>query len=131
MELFSHITIGVNDLDRSKIFYDAVLSKLDVNRHSDGETFAGYGEAGITGKNSLWILKPNDGNEAKGGNGANIAFLARSRQMVDAFYSTAIDLGAKSDGAPGIRKEAHENFYACYVIDFDGNKLVAVCHDPE
>ncbi|NNC38073.1 MAG: VOC family protein [Hyphomonadaceae bacterium] len=136
--MFSHITIGVNDLAHSISFYDVILSQLGLERHSTEESFAGYGEVTSdneepdnTGVNSLWIMKPSNGKEAKGGNGTNIALLAESRDQVDAFYTAAINLGAINDGAPAIRNDAHDNFYACYVIDFDGNKLVAVCHKRE
>lgn len=138
MSIFSHITIGVNDLQRSIRFYDAVLSTLFLARHSEGESFAGFGiipEKGQkpdnTGANSLWILKPANGEAATGGNGTNIALLAKTRHQVNTFFAKAIELGAISDGAPGIRSDAHDNFYACYVIDFDGNKIAVVCHKPE
>lgn len=125
------MTIGTSDLEKSIRFYDGLMSILGHQRHSTTETYAGYGEPGVTGKNCLWIMKPYDGEPASGGNGANIAFLAESRATVDTFYHLALKLGAKDDGAPGIRKEMHKKFYATYIIDLDGNKIVAVCHDPE
>jgi hypothetical protein len=35
---------------------------------------------------------------------------------------------AADEGAPGVHEEVHENFYACYIRDLDGNKIVAACH---
>jgi hypothetical protein len=35
---------------------------------------------------------------------------------------------AADEGAPGVREEVHENFYACYIRDLGGNKIVAACH---
>jgi len=127
--MFSHVTIGVNNLEESIKLYDEIMETLGHHRHSISKTFAGYGKPGITGEDSIWILKPSNGKPASGGNGTNIALLAPSRKAVDEFHTKAIELGAIDDGAPGIRKEAHDNFYAAYVIDFDGNKLVAVYHD--
>ena len=128
--MFSHITIGVNDLDASMAFYDAVMAVLGYDRHSEGESFAGYGPAGNSefGTNSLWILKPHNGERASGGNGTNIALIAPDRKCVREFHRVALQMGGKDDGRPGIREEAHLNFYAGYIVDLDGNKLVVVCH---
>jgi len=131
--MFSHIMLGVNDIERAIEFYDKVMSILGYKRQSSGETFAGYGakEDIGTGINCLWIGQPFNGAPASSGNGTNIAFLARERSIVDLFHKTAIELGSVNEGDPGIRGEAHANFYAAYVRDPDGNKLVVVCHEPE
>jgi catechol 2,3-dioxygenase-like lactoylglutathione lyase family enzyme len=128
--MFSHITIGVNDLEKSILFYDEVLLTIAQKRHSTGHRYAGYGEENETGENSLWILKPFNNQPATGGNGTNIALLAPDRNSVDGFHAKAMELGAIDDGKPSVRAEAHGNFYAAYIIDFDGNKIVAVCHKP-
>ena len=131
--MFSHVTLGVNDLDASIVFYDGVMKVLGYERHSRCESFAGYGRTddAMSEINSLWILKPANGKPASGGNGTNIAFNAPDRKTVREFHRVAIKLGGTDDGLPGIREEAHTNFYAAYVIDLDGNKLVAVCHRDE
>jgi hypothetical protein len=49
---------------------------------------------------------------------------------VDAFYQQAIALGAKDDGKPGLRPHYHSNYYAAFVIDPDGYRIEAVCHQP-
>ena len=130
--MFSHITLGTNSLEKSMAFYDALMPLIGYQRSHSGDTFAGYGEKkdSDTGKNHLWIVKPFDGKPATHGNGTNIAFDVSRRNLVDLFYKTALSLGASDDGEPGIRQEAHDNFYACYVLDPDGNKLVCVCHQP-
>ena len=43
------------------------------------------------------------------------------------FYEKAINSGGVCDGAPGLR-DVHPNFYAAYLLDPTGNKLVVVCH---
>ncbi|MDH3997577.1 MAG: VOC family protein [Desulfuromonadales bacterium] len=131
--MFSHITLGTNNLHKAIAFYDEVMSILGYSRQSTGETFAGYGDKENihTGVNCLWIGKPINGEPATSGNGVNIALSATTRATVDAFYQKALELGGADEGMPGIREEAHPNFYAAYVRDLDGNKLVAVCHRPE
>lgn len=129
--MFSHVMLGAKDLDKSIRFYDLVMPILGYSRQATGESFAGYGsKVDIpTGINCLWIGKPIDGNEASAGNGVNIAFNAATREQVNDFYAAAISAEAIDEGEPGIRKEAHPNFYAAYVRDPTGNKLVVVCHD--
>ena len=131
--MFSHVTLGVNDLEAAVVFYDGVMRVLGYERHSRGESFAGYGHPGDAklGVNSLWILIPIDGGPASGGNGTNIAFNVQERKTVREFHSRAIELGGTDEGQPGVREEAHANFYAGYIKDLDGNKLVAVCHLAE
>ena len=128
--MYSHITLGVNDLQRSINFYDGLMSILGYKRHHSSDDFAGYGDLkdASKGNNFLWILRPINGEPASAGNGTNIAFDASSRDVVDEFYNKAMELGGVDEGGPGIRAEAHENFYATYVRDPDGNKLVCVCH---
>ncbi|MEF1185011.1 VOC family protein, partial [Vibrio sinaloensis] len=45
---------------------------------------------------------------------------------VDAFYQSAIELGAQCQGKPGLRPEYGDTYYAAYVKDLDGNKIEAV-----
>ncbi len=131
--MFSHITLGTNDLKRAIRFYDGVMAVLGYKKHSTDDTFAGYGDPDDAnlGVNSLWILIPADGQPATSANGMNVAFLANAREEVNEFHRKALELGGVDEGKPGIREEAHPNFYAGYVRDPDGNKLVVVCHRPD
>jgi hypothetical protein len=47
-----------------------------------------------------------------------------------ALQTEAIAQGGTDEGAPGIRSHYHPNYYAAYVLDLDGYKLEAVCHEP-
>jgi len=41
------------------------------------------------------------------------------------------ELATRGDnGAPGVRKEYHPNYYGAFIIDPDGNNIEAVCHNP-
>ena len=55
------------------------------------------------------------------------AFVAESRVQVDAFHAAALAAGGTDEGAPGLRPQYHEDYYAAYVRDPDGNKIQAVC----
>jgi predicted lactoylglutathione lyase len=59
-----------------------------------------------------------------------VALAAETRADVDAFHAAAIAAGAVDEGKPGLRSY-HAHFYAAYVCDLDGNKLSAVCENPE
>jgi catechol 2,3-dioxygenase-like lactoylglutathione lyase family enzyme len=132
MSVFSHVTVGSNDMPRSRGFYDQVLGTLGLKRLADyGDEAIGYGREGIdTERYPFWVLKPYDRGRATSGNGWHCAFLAPDRAAVDAFHALALKLGGSDEGQPGLRPDYHANYYAAYVRDPDGNKLQAVCHDP-
>tara|TARA_R110002072_G_scaffold223678_1_gene380706 strand:+ start:1724 stop:2116 length:393 start_codon:yes stop_codon:yes gene_type:complete len=128
--MFSHVMLGTNNLSESMAFYDQVMPILGYSRESTGEAFAGYGSKCdiSTGINCLWIGSPFNGEAASPGNGINVALLATTREQVNKFHEVALKFGGADEGAPGIREEAHSNFYAAYVRDPTGNKVVVVCH---
>lgn len=129
--MFSHVSIGTNNLAKAIEFYDQVMPLLGYARESNGDTYAGYGlkENIMTGKNCLWVGNPFNGESASSGNGISIALLADSRAIVESVHAKALEIGAENEGDPGIREEAHPNFYAAYFRDLDGNKMVVVCHE--
>ncbi|ARN73843.1 VOC family protein [Oceanicoccus sagamiensis] len=129
--MLSHVTLGVNNIEESTKFYDAVMETIGYQRGSCGESWVGYGD--ISGKciDTLWLLTPANGEAATSGNGTNVGLVAPTRESVDKFYNTALANGGVDEGAPGIRAVNHPNFYAAYVRDLDGNKLLAVCHEAE
>ena len=127
--MFSHIMLGTNDLVASRRFYDAVMPTLGCACHDAGDSYAGYGlqEHMGSGQNCLWLGLPADGKAATCGNGTNVALLAETREQVDRFYAAALAAGALDEGAPGL-PDVHPHFYAAYIRDPDGHKLVVVCH---
>jgi len=129
--MLSHVILGVEDVTRAVAFYDAALGALGYGRRWIGESGAGYGTHDELGIDTFWLTKPIDGRPATVGNGTNVAFIAPNRGAVRDFYELALALGGTSEGEPGIREEAHPNFYATYVRDLDGHKIVAVCHQGE
>jgi predicted lactoylglutathione lyase len=50
---------------------------------------------------------------------------------VDAFYSAALAAGGQDNGAPGLRNQYSEHYYAAFVLDPDGHNIEVVCHRPE
>lgn len=126
--MFSHVTIGSNDLSKAKPFYDSLLKPLGLMRHMDFPNAVGYGPAG--GRPQLWVLNPLDRKAATAGNGITIGLEAADRAAVDAAHKAAMAAGGKDEGAPGIRAHYHPNYYGAYLRDLDGNKICVVCHKP-
>ena len=124
-----YVTIGSNNLERAQVFYDAALAPLGLKRRKQDDVEIGY-DAENDSRCRLWVVTPHDRNAATIGNGSMVALDAESRADVDAFYKAALAHGGTDEGAPGLRP-FHENFYAAYVRDPDGNKLSAVCERPE
>lgn len=121
--MLDHVTIGVNDIGRSKAFYDRALRPLGVERlYAEGEIFAGYG---ANRKAFFWISLRNQPQT-----GAHIAFVGQDREAVDAFYAEALKAGGKDNGRPGLRPHYHRNYYGAFILDPDGHNIEAVCHLP-
>jgi catechol 2,3-dioxygenase-like lactoylglutathione lyase family enzyme len=124
--MFSHVTVGTNDFDRSVAFYDHVMATLGQKQLFSVDGAAAYGEDMKSPK--TFVVYPFDKGKATPGNGMHIAYLAPSRTAVDAFHAAALEMGGSSEGEPGLRAHYHPNYYGAYVRDPDGNKLQAVCH---
>ena len=125
--MIDHLGISVRDHEESKAFYDAALAPLGigvamaVSKEESGAP-SDYTGFGSNGKPYFWI------GEGTVGSGMHLAFVAPTREAVDAFYRTAMASGAKDNGPPGIRAHYHPNYYGAFVIDVNGVNLEAVCH---
>ena len=136
--MLDHLGIDVGDIARSTDFYLRALAPLgygivmEVGAAETGRGAAvGFGVPGgkpedfQSGKPSFWI-----GEGERVGAHVHVAFLAKSRAGVDAFYRAALAAGAMDNGPPGLRPHYHANYYGAFVLDPDGNNIEAVCHAP-
>ncbi len=123
--MFDHVKFGVRDYAASKAFYVAALAPLGVVAGSEGVPTYGIEFVG-NGVPSLCLFQ-TDEQPAH----LHIAFMARTRAQVDAFYRAALAAGGKDNGAPGVRPNYSANYYAAFVIDPDGHNIEAVCHAAE
>lgn len=118
--------LGVNDLEVSKKFYDALLGTLGIN-------------PGIANKNryfyrsptgSFMISTPINGQPATRGNGSTLGFAAKSPEQGEAFHAVGIANGGTTcEEPPGFRDGQMGKLYLAYLRDPDGNKICAV-HRP-
>lgn len=120
--MFDHVKFGVSDFEVSKTFYLNALEPLGIKLVSEGSPDYGV-ELSIDDQSSLCLFQ-SDEKPAH----LHIAFVAETRQQVDAFYHQALDAGGKDNGAPGLRAHYHANYYAAFVIDPDGHNIEVVCH---
>ena len=127
--MISHITLGTNDAERSKAFYERTLSPLGLVKVADGSDHFAYA-ASEDDLPWLYVVPPFDGARASFGNGTHVALLAPSRAAVRAFHEAALAAGGQDEGEPGLRPQYSEHYYGAYVRDPDGNKLQAVCYAP-
>ena len=121
--MIDHVTANVGDVDEAKRFYEQALAPLGYSVQMEFPGAAGFGSG--EGIPDFWIGSSPDRGAA------HVAFNAKDRAGVDSFYEAATAAGGKDNGAPGVRAHYHENYYAAYVHDADGNNIEAVCHTPE
>jgi len=122
--MIGYVTVGTNDLEKAKAFYDSLLGELGGKRTMtmDRMQFYGAGNGPMVA-----VCKPYDEMPATGGNGTMISLSAASREAVDKVHAKALAGGAKDEGAPGLRGDT---FYGGYFRDLDGNKLCVFTMKP-
>lgn len=116
-----HLSLGTNDFDRAAAFYDRVMPTIGARKVMSFPGAAAYGKQFP----EFWIQTPLDRDTAATGNGTHVAFIATSREAVDAFHAAALDAGGTDDGPPGPRAEYGPDYYCCFVRDPDGHKIEA------
>ena len=116
--MIGYTTLGTNDLERARAFYDAALAPLGGRRTLSYERSTYYGNP--TRGAMLGITLPFDRDAASVGNGVMVALAAASPAEVDRVHAAALAAGATCEGPPGQRMD---KFYGAYFRDLDGNKL--------
>lgn len=120
--MIDHVSVKVSDYNASREFFEKVLAPLGFELVMEfGGEAAGFGR---DGQAQFWVV------DGEAGGPIHIAFKAPDRFAVDAFHKAAIESGATDNGGPGLREHYHENYYAAFVLDNDGNNVEAVCHVP-
>jgi catechol 2,3-dioxygenase-like lactoylglutathione lyase family enzyme len=123
--VLDHLGIQCADVERAAAFYDSVLAPLGAKRLMDFGQFIGYGIE----KPDFWLgpvvpeIEPN--------RELHVAFAARDRATVDAFFTAAVAIGAEVLHEPRLWPEYHPDYYGAFVRDPDGNNVEAVCHRAE
>ena len=125
--MIDHLSITVADLDRSALFYGAVMTALGYPEVTRTERSIGCGvrcSAEVLGGSYISIVA----SERVVADRRHWCFKAPNRAAIDRFHRDAIAAGGRDDGAPGLRPHYHPHYYAAFVLDPDGNRIEAVCH---
>ncbi len=122
--MFGPITLGSNDIERSRRFYDAVLGALGASEGTDdprGRIIYSHGGS------RLIVTKPLNSQPATAANGNTITLILDNPAMVDAWHRVGVAHGGTQiEDPPGIREYASGQVYNAYLRDPDGHKLCAL-----
>jgi catechol 2,3-dioxygenase-like lactoylglutathione lyase family enzyme len=113
--LIDHIGLNVRDIEAARRFYAGALAPFGLSLTDAGPDFY---------VDEIWVAQVDD-NFTK----LHLAFQAKDRDQVHAFYDAALAAGGRDNGAPGERSY-HPGYYAAFVLDPDGNNVEAVFHGP-
>jgi catechol 2,3-dioxygenase-like lactoylglutathione lyase family enzyme len=119
--VIDHVSIAVSDLVAAMRFYEPTLAPLGYAKLEVRAATVGFGKRYA----DFWInlrmpLPPAPSS------GAHVALRAASTAAVDAFHAAALAAGGSCDGAPGLRPQHGEKYYAAFIRDPDGNRIEAV-----
>jgi len=126
--MIDHTSIAVRDLKKGEAFYAALLAPLGLAKLREWPDAAiGFGKK----YPEFWINRRAAMDRVADDSGVHICLRAPSAKAVDAFHAAALKAGGTSDGAPGVRPEYHQTYYAAFIRDPDGNRIEAVTFLPE
>ena len=125
--MFDHLGLPVSDLEQARRFYEQALQPLGIKVAKAYPDAVGLA-AGVDRRDEqqLWLTLADHAPTP-----LHLAFAASRRAQVDAFHRAALAAGARDNGAPGLRPQYHDDYYAAFVIGPDGHNLEAVCHLPQ
>ena len=130
MQLLDHVSIAVRDIEGAKRFYKAALGALGAIVAYERADAVGFGERnrpGDAGHTYISVFRSDASvPDAK----RHWCFRASSAAQVRAFHAAGLAAGGRDEGAPGIRSY-HPKYFAAFLLDPDGNKIEAVCHQGD
>jgi catechol 2,3-dioxygenase-like lactoylglutathione lyase family enzyme len=112
--VIDHLTIRASDREASERFYDTVLPIVGVTKDYSDDEGAEWGDFGLYGPAQVATQR------------LHVAFVAASRDEVDAFWRLGVKAGYRDAGRPGLRPRYAEDYYGAFLLDPDGNSVEAV-----
>ena len=117
--VFDHVKISVVDAVASIGFYKTVLETLAIPPLWETDRGAQFA--------NLVVFEGDPSGPV------HIAFVAATRDEVDAFHRAGINAGFRDNGAPGVREQYSSDdagrYYAAFLFDPDGNNVEAVVRE--
>jgi catechol 2,3-dioxygenase-like lactoylglutathione lyase family enzyme len=120
--MIDHVSVAVRDLDQSARFYRAALGAIGYEQLETRPDTVGFGKK----YPEFWINLRAVTAPVAADCGAHVGLRVRAAELVDAFHAAALKAGGSSDGAPGLRPQHGEGYYAAFIRDPDGNRVEAV-----
>jgi catechol 2,3-dioxygenase-like lactoylglutathione lyase family enzyme len=122
--MFDHLVLPVADLEQARRFYEPALAPLGI-RVTRSCPDAVALDAGHARRDApqLWLARADRAPPPM-----HLAFAAADRAQVDAVHRAALAAGVRDNGAPGLRPQYHDSYYAAFVTGPDGHNVEAVCH---
>jgi catechol 2,3-dioxygenase-like lactoylglutathione lyase family enzyme len=120
--MIDHISVAVSDLDASAHFYQAVLGAIGYQKLVVRPRTIGFGKS----YPEFWLNLRASLAPIGADSGAHAALRVRTSEVVDAFHAAAVAAGGRCDGAPGLRPQHGQGYYAAFICDPDGNRVEAV-----
>jgi len=120
--MIDHVSLPVRDLERSKAFYEAVLSTIGFKKMMDMPSTVGFGRK----HPAFWLNHRPQVNQSGIDDGFHVCLRAPSVDEMQAFHAAAIAEGATCDGPPGPRPQYSPSYYAAFIRDRDGNRIEVV-----
>ncbi len=111
--LVDHLHLKVSDFEKSLCFYKNVLGSLGFQVQTDTDNRCFYFDELYVSEDSQFPTK-----------GLHFAVQAPKKEAVDEFYRLGLINGGTDNGKPGERNY-HNGYYACYLLDPDGNNIEA------
>ncbi len=123
--MIGYVTLGTDDLDRARGFYDALLGTIGASRVMQfGDEDGGFTMWGTAmNRPGVVVTRPYDKQPTHPGNGNMVALVMDTTDKVDAFHGKALEVGATDEGAPGYRGDPKFGYYFAYFRDPDGHKF--------
>lgn len=126
--MFTHVTLGADDVEASRRFYDAALGALGLEPAQGPDPKGRYWWR--TPRGAFAVGKPIDGQPASCANGGTLGFHAKTAEMVQAFHDAGVAAGGTSiEDPPGERNGPFGKLVLAYLRDPAGNKICAL-HRP-
>ncbi|PTX55599.1 catechol 2,3-dioxygenase-like lactoylglutathione lyase family enzyme [Litoreibacter ponti] len=132
--MISYVTVGADDIACARAFYSAILPPLGygLTEGPEGLSYVLPTPPGASPVSPDFYVKPTfDGRPASAGNGAMVAFEARSQAEVRRLHAAACAAGGTDEGAPGFRAAYGPQFYVGYLRDPQGNKIALFSSNPD
>lgn len=132
--MIAYVTVGADDIARAKRFYSAILPALgyELAEGPEGLSYAlSVQPDQVPVLPDFYVKPPFDGRAASAGNGAMVAFEARSQRQVRDLHSAGLAAGGHDEGPPGFRAAYGAQFYVGYLRDPQGNKIALFSGNPD